>query len=911
MESSPSGSKTGGGSLDLNSIASEQPETLAGPVDLGSGALEVGARNDASVIGRGNVVGEQAEEVGVEQDGVEKKDGVAGEEVVQVAGGERGNGYPGAVNVGDVKDVIEATDGKDTEDRGEGAEAEAGEVNVAVEVKPWHEDADVVDEKATIEGDIVSQEMASNGGMEAAGDEDQDVKIGKQESTARRKRGRPRKLVNKGDSVSQDVGSKAGAGTLSSEEQDLQSSKQVPSAKRMRGRPRRAVTACTDDAICHYHFQDEKKDPFAASNLVWGKVRSHPWWPGQIFDPSDASEMASNIQKKDHHLVAYFGDRTFAWCDDSRLKPFQTHFSQMEKQSSMDAFVSAIGDALQEVSRRIELGLTCHCFMDETYARVNDQKVENAGIWKETCISAVDKSWIVSSFDTVRLLDRIQTLAQFPYGAVDRLDLAIIKSHLKAFYHSKGYPELPVFVYGEGLGDNVDGSPTKKRTSGKDVADPSTPTLSDTASRKGKPRVRGSSFRKDKHIVEYGRKKKSLSELMEKSSEHHDADGEKSGSGGNASSLSSHKELEVADSDGAESGKSKKKKLDSLGDLITMSQISWSKKQPKVGECMRRVAGQMSGPPPMLKLSGKSVTKTPNILSHRKGGIPKDYSSPGEMLSQLCLVARDPLGWYDTLSSTVSFFTDFRNGTIPSISEDEKHKGTVAGKRDRRKSTSFTAAFSEKLDCMQDSYWSDIIVSDEENLVSSGQKRERESKRKRQNEQQPEDESALLLTLSSLPDTKQHLQDDSTNINNVKEMQGARTSGKSSLDCSSNPNSMQEVECEGPTSNLQNDVDECMPTALVLTFSEASSIPAEADLIKLFGRYGPLMEAETEVTKSKNHAKIVFKRRSDAEVALSNAGKYSIFGHTLVSYRLRILEAEPKASLSSTPLSEQDALPVA
>ncbi|XP_009416273.2 PWWP domain-containing protein 5 [Musa acuminata AAA Group] len=904
MESSPSAKKTGGGSLDLNSVASEQPETLASPVDLGSGALEVGARDDASAVGRRNVVGEQAEEVGVEQDGVEKKDSMAGEEVVQAAGGERGNGYSGAVDVGDVKDVVEATDGKDTEDRGEGAEAEAGEVNVAVEVKPWYEDADVVDEKATIEGDTVSQEMASNVGREAGGGEDQDVKVGEQESTARRKRGRPRKLVNKGDSVSQDVGRKAGTDTLSSEEQVL-------SAKRMRGRPRRAVTACIDDAYRHYHFQEEKKDPFAASNLVWGKVRSHPWWPGQIFDPLDASEMASNIQKKDHHLVAYFGDRTFAWCDDSRLKPFQTHFSQMEKQSSMDAFVSAISDALEEVSRRIELGMTCHCFMDETYARVNDQKVENAGIRKETCISAIDKSWIISSFDTVGLLDRIQTLARFPYGAVDRLELAITKSLLKAFYHSKGYPELPVFVYGEGLGDNVEGSPTKRRTSGKDVADPSTPTLSDTASRKGKSRVRGSSFRKDKHIVEHGRKKKSLSELMEKSSEHHDADGEKSGSGGNASSLSSHKELEVADSDGVESGKSKKKKLDSLGDLTTMSQISRSKKQPKFGECMRRVAGQMSGPPPMLKLSGKSVTKPPTILSHRKGGTPRDYSSPGEMLSQLCLVARDPLGGYDTLSSIVSFFTDFRNGTIPSISMDEKHKGTVAGKRDRRKSTSFTAAFSEKLDYMQDSYWSDIIVSDEENLVSSGQKRERESQSKRQKEQHPEDESALLLTLSSLPDTKQHLQDDSTNTNNVKEMQDARTTGKSSLVCSSNPNSMQEVECEGPTSNLQNDIDECMPTALVLTFSEASSIPAEADLIKLFGRYGPLVEAETEVTKSKNHAKIVFKRRSDAEVALSNAGKYSIFGHTLVSYRLRVLEVEPKASLSSTPLSEQDALPVA
>ncbi|KAK9919260.1 hypothetical protein M0R45_027869 [Rubus argutus] len=28
------------------------------------------------------------------------------------------------------------------------------------------------------------------------------------------------------------------------------------------------------------------KPGFQVSDLVWGKVRSHPWWPGQICDPS-------------------------------------------------------------------------------------------------------------------------------------------------------------------------------------------------------------------------------------------------------------------------------------------------------------------------------------------------------------------------------------------------------------------------------------------------------------------------------------------------------------------------------------------------------------------------------------------------------------------------------------------------
>ncbi|GJV06086.1 60S ribosomal protein L10a-1 [Tanacetum coccineum] len=38
------------------------------------------------------------------------------------------------------------------------------------------------------------------------------------------------------------------------------------------------------------YFQPPKiEGEFDVSDLVCGKVRSHPWWPGQIVDPSDAS----------------------------------------------------------------------------------------------------------------------------------------------------------------------------------------------------------------------------------------------------------------------------------------------------------------------------------------------------------------------------------------------------------------------------------------------------------------------------------------------------------------------------------------------------------------------------------------------------------------------------------------------
>ncbi|WOL14842.1 hypothetical protein Cni_G23623 [Canna indica] len=480
MGSDPSENKAEGGSLDLNSTASERPETLP----------EVCVK-EAEKVG----------EVDTEHDDSEKKD------------------------VGDAKAVVETGDGEDAAD---GAVADASEVKTTVEVETGLADTDVVDNKSM-------EEIGSTIGSETCGGSggDQDARVGEQGTFAKRKRGRSRK-----------------------------------------------------SAAAH-----SEKTVFTASDLVWGKVRSHPWWPAQILDPSDASEMASSVRKKDHYLVAYFGDNTFAWCDESQLKPFQMHFLQMEKQNSMNAFVTAVDTALQEVSRRVRLGMTCNCFMDETYASLMDQKFENTGVQEGKPSYAVDRSSIVSSFDPFNLINYIQTLAEFPYREVDRLELAITKSQLSAFYHSKGYSELPEFVLGKGLKNNIEGSPIEEKNSDKEVVDPSSPTSSHNASRKGKSRVKGSSVGKEKHIVEHGKKRKSLSDLMEKE----DAGDKKSSYGGNTSSHPSHKKEEFDNFDVVASGKEKKKKLDSLGDLLNKSNTSNANKKSKFGELMRRVAGQLTG----------------------------------------------------------------------------------------------------------------------------------------------------------------------------------------------------------------------------------------------------------------------------------------------------------------------------
>lgn len=32
--------------------------------------------------------------------------------------------------------------------------------------------------------------------------------------------------------------------------------------------------------------EEESNNIFGVGDLVWGKVMSHPWWPGQIYDES-------------------------------------------------------------------------------------------------------------------------------------------------------------------------------------------------------------------------------------------------------------------------------------------------------------------------------------------------------------------------------------------------------------------------------------------------------------------------------------------------------------------------------------------------------------------------------------------------------------------------------------------------
>uniref|UniRef100_A0A0E0MEV8 PWWP domain-containing protein n=1 Tax=Oryza punctata TaxID=4537 RepID=A0A0E0MEV8_ORYPU len=246
-----------------------------------------------------------------------------------------------------------------------------------------------------------------------------------------------------------------------------------------------------------FTFQDEGGHDFAPPELVWGKVRSHPWWPGQVFDAADASELALKHARAGAPLVAYFWDKTFAWSDASALLPFCTNFSRLASQSTMSGFVSAVDAALQEVGRRVEVGLSCTCFGSSIGKR---QEIENSGIREGAYGAVVDGAYMRGTFQGRPFLDYILALGTNPLAGADRLELTTAKAQLRAFNCSRGTRHLPEFVIFEGIEDVSVAIPhTKRKRMDKSGGD-------DVMDIEKKPRRGESSSRKKKVVPEAAKK---------------------------------------------------------------------------------------------------------------------------------------------------------------------------------------------------------------------------------------------------------------------------------------------------------------------------------------------------------------------------------------------------------------------
>jgi len=195
---------------------------------------------------------------------------------------------------------------------------------------------------------------------------------------------------------------------------------------------------------------------FSVGDFVWGKVKSHPWWPGRIYDPSDASDFALKLRQKNRLLVAYFGDGTFAWCHPSQLKPFEENFEDMVKQSASRAFINAVQEAVNEVGRLLDLKMSSSCAVKET--EFTRPRAGNSGV-KERILIPENGTEKLSDvlIDPAELLSRVKQIAEI-ISIANVLELEILKARLSAFYLSRGGYRLPTYETPQpvpGLEDSV------------------------------------------------------------------------------------------------------------------------------------------------------------------------------------------------------------------------------------------------------------------------------------------------------------------------------------------------------------------------------------------------------------------------------------------------------------------------
>ncbi|CAI8603469.1 unnamed protein product [Vicia faba] len=96
---------------------------------------------------------------------------------------------------------------------------------------------------------------------------------------------------------------------------------------------------------------------FEVGDLVWGKVKSYPWWPGFIYNEAFAASSARLSKKEGFVLVAFFGDSSYRWFDPTQLIPFDANFAEKSKQLNSKAFSNAVKDAIDEAMPDYDSGI--------------------------------------------------------------------------------------------------------------------------------------------------------------------------------------------------------------------------------------------------------------------------------------------------------------------------------------------------------------------------------------------------------------------------------------------------------------------------------------------------------------------------------------------------------------------------
>ncbi|KAK9735455.1 hypothetical protein RND81_04G206300 [Saponaria officinalis] len=209
-----------------------------------------------------------------------------------------------------------------------------------------------------------------------------------------------------------------------------------------------------DDSLMRSLSAKVMGSEFEMGDMVWGKVKSHPWWPGHLYNEAFASSSVRRVRRDGNILVAFFGDSSYGWFDPEDLVPYDLHYAEKSQQTSSKNFVRAVDESVDESSRRSALGLSCYCRSPFNfrptdvpgYLAVDIADFEPGTVYS---ISQIQKAR--DSFRPAETLSFIHQLATSSMGS-DRRNLNFIKNKAIALAYRKSTFEEFDETYAEAFG---------------------------------------------------------------------------------------------------------------------------------------------------------------------------------------------------------------------------------------------------------------------------------------------------------------------------------------------------------------------------------------------------------------------------------------------------------------------------
>ncbi|KAI4301775.1 hypothetical protein L6164_035022 [Bauhinia variegata] len=195
-------------------------------------------------------------------------------------------------------------------------------------------------------------------------------------------------------------------------------------------------------------------DGFEVGDMVWGRVKSHPWWPGHIFNEAFASPLVRRTKREGHVLVAFFGDSSYGWFEPDELVPFDPNFAEKSRQTNSRNFLKAVEEAVDEASRRRGLGLACRCRNPDNFRLTNIQGYFSVDVPDYEPGGVYSNSQIRNARDSFRptdTIDFVKQLALAPNGG-EQKSMSFIKNKATVFAYRRAVFEQYDETYAQAFG---------------------------------------------------------------------------------------------------------------------------------------------------------------------------------------------------------------------------------------------------------------------------------------------------------------------------------------------------------------------------------------------------------------------------------------------------------------------------